>query len=558
MRSAQDTGEQRGDQRVNPITDIHCLQCGAPAKFDIVKQLYVCGHCGGKVGIGEAQEEKLGFRNRQRDRLRESVKKYRLFRTSCSGCGAEVVFEENEALSSCAFCGRNLVRTEYLDPKDMPESVIPFGITEKEAAEKLRDWCRMNRNKPEARKLLPLIPELKGFYLPYMLVRGPVHLTVSRMDSDRSYKCEGFMENAFVNCSEQLDNLLLDGMEPFNEKELREFDLAYVAGQRVKIPDIGPANLKWRIREEVAECYTPAVRKTLETKAVEISPSIDSVVELPVLLPVYYICRDDLMAAVNGQTGKVSVRALKESHYYFLPWWSKAIFTTLLLSGVSYGALCLFGMNAESRLLITGILGFFFAVVLLCLYSDTRKNSFSVESGRKIFTSGKETFHRERGKLVRSEEILERKTVPPVFFLPVDGKEQPVDLKFTSPVRVLRMILLTVTALFLPVILALILTGFNFSKINLGGSAVWFCIAVPVVPIYLWKFGIVELHDRPWIYTVSEDGKKRRYRKRWRPRITRTTVHSVLRALFVPPLSLAVWFGILGFITIVYLTAGGS
>ena len=120
------------------------------------------------------------------------------------------------------------------------------------------------------------------------------------------------------------------------------------------------------------------------------------------------------------------------------------------------------------------------------------------------------------------------------------------------------MILLVVTALFFPVILAVILTGFDFSKINLGGSAVWFCIAVPVVPIYLWKFGIVELHDRPWIYTFSEDGKKHRYRKRLRLRITRMTVRTVLRVLFVPPASLAVWFGILGFIVIVYLTAGGS
>ena len=57
------------------------------------------------------------------------------------------------------------------------------------------------------------------------------------------------------------------------------------------------------------------------------------------------------------------------------------------------------------------------------------------------------------------------------------------------------MILLSIVALFLPVIIALFLTGFDFQKINLGGSAVWFCIAVPVVPIYLLKFGIVELHD---------------------------------------------------------------
>ena len=61
------------------ITDIHCPQCGAPADFDIVRQMYVCGHCGGTVGISEAQKEKQGFRKLQREKLKNSVKKYRLF-----------------------------------------------------------------------------------------------------------------------------------------------------------------------------------------------------------------------------------------------------------------------------------------------------------------------------------------------------------------------------------------------------------------------------------------------------------------------------------------------
>ena len=50
-----------GESLEHRITDIHCPQCGAPADFDIVRQMYVCGHCGGTVGISEAQKEKQGF-----------------------------------------------------------------------------------------------------------------------------------------------------------------------------------------------------------------------------------------------------------------------------------------------------------------------------------------------------------------------------------------------------------------------------------------------------------------------------------------------------------------
>ena len=540
------------------ITDIHCLQCGAPAAFDIVKQRYLCSYCGGTVEISEAKQEKQGFRELQREKLRDSVKKFRLNRTSCSGCGAEVVFEENEALSDCAFCGRSLVRTQYLNLKNMPESVVPFGITEKEARERLEDWCRKNRGKREAKMLLPLIPELKGFYLPYEMIRGPVHMRVSRMDAERVYRCEGFMEDAFVNCSSQLDNLLLDGMEPFDLNGLTEFDFAYVAGHRVKIPDIGGKELEQRVCREAEECYTPAVRKTLETRAVRIEASAESAITMPVLLPVYYVCKGDMMAAVNGQTGKVSVRALKESRYFFLPWWLKAIIATLLLCGACFGGLVLFGMGLGGSLFITSLLGFFFLITVLCVYSDTTRNRFSVVSGREIFTSGEAAFRRDGGKLVLRENLLERKIVSPVFFSKINGEERPVILRFTSLRRVIRMLLLSMIVMFLPVIVALLLNGFDFQKLHLAGSAVWFCIAVPVVPIYILKFGVVELHDRPWIYTVSKNGKKKRYREKPKPKDIKSLVSGILAALFIPPVSLAVWFGIFSFLAMVYLTAGGQ
>ena len=111
------------------ITDIHCPQCGAPADFDIVRQMYVCGHCGGTVGISEAQKEKQGFRKLQREKLKNSVKKYRLFSTSCSGCGAEVVFEENEALSGCI----------ALEIINIPKSTFRIGVRAFHNCQQLRE-----------------------------------------------------------------------------------------------------------------------------------------------------------------------------------------------------------------------------------------------------------------------------------------------------------------------------------------------------------------------------------------------------------------------------------
>ena len=523
----------------NRILDIHCPRCGAPSEYSLIRGQYLCEYCGGEFSSDIVRQEKQGFREMQGERLRDSVKKYRLFRSVCTGCGAAVVFEENEALSNCAFCGRSLVRSEYTTARNMPESVIPFAVTESEARDRLAAWCAENRKKPEAKKLLPLLPELKGYYLPYELVRGPVHMTVSRMDGGSRYRCEGFLKDEFVNRSKQLDNLLLDGMEPFDPETMREFDFAYVAGHRVKISDTTDKELEARVRAEAGASCTPAVRKTLETKAVQVQTDVNDAVRMPVLLPVYTVCGGGTMAAVNGQTGKVSVRAEKPSHYYFIPWWFKALLAVLAFTGLLFLALHLGGTDFMTNLIITGMTAFVFLIIMLCMFSDTERNSFAVESGYRIFTSGPEKPPME----------------DPVFLRKVDGEIRPVILRFTTPWRLLRMAVLAGVALFLPVIVALFLNGFDFERLELGGSAVWFCIAVPIVPVYLLKFGVVSLYERPWVYILKPNGKKQRVREK--VQIDKDIVKTVLKAIFVPPISLAVWFGIISFCVMCYLTAFG-
>ena len=103
-------------------------------------------------------------------------------------------------------------------------------------------------------------------------------------------------------------------------------------------------------------------------------------------------------------------------------------------------------------------------------------------------------------------------------------------------------------------IIALFLNGFEFGKLNLGGSAVWFCIMVPVVPIYILKFAVIELYERPWIYLLKENGTRKRYREK---RDYGISVKDVLKALIIPPVSLAVWFGIISFLVMCWLTAFG-
>ena len=537
MKSANDSTAKK----IGKLYDIHCPSCGAPAYYDIRTRMYNCSYCGNRVGIDRAKSEHKGFREISKKKMRESIKKFTLQKASCTGCGAQVVFETGEAVANCAFCGRSLVRKAFVNPDIIPELIVPFAITPTEAQDILADWCNKNKWKKEARAIREKIQDLKGFYLPYELVRGPVSCSVFRIEGGSVYDCGGFIDEVFVNCSKKLDNQLLDAMEPYDLDELQEFDFSYIAGHQVKTGDISEDELIRRIDVEVGEDYKPVIQKTLETKAVGVNVSCKNVLRMPVLLPVYYLAFDGYMAAVNGQTGRVSVRACKESKYLILPWWIKAILATIAgTAGVALG-MFLFGAERDLILGASGCLALVLVFVFFAAYSQQREETYGLETYRKVFHSKTE---------------LKKPVTKPVFFMNIAGKMQEVEIRFTSVLRVIRALAITFGVVFLPVILALIINGFNFSILNLGGSAVWFCIAVPLAPVFLIKYGRMDIYDNPWIYMIGENGQKKRYKPKRDRADVRTTI-DFIKEWFKPPLLWLTLFLIFLFCSMVYLTAFG-
>ncbi len=538
------------------LYDIHCPSCGAPAYFDIKKQIYNCSYCGGTVGIDQAKSGHKGFREIQQRKLNKDVRSFELQKAECTGCGAKIVFDKGDTIANCAFCGRSLVRKSFVNADNIPELIIPFSITESEARTILKDWCEKNKRKPEAREIGGKLEDLNGFYLPYELVKGPVKCDVFRIDGGSIYECGGFVDEVLINCSAKLDNRLLDGMEPFEPDDLKEFDFSYVAGHQVKIGDISSDELIRRIDIEVGEDYKPVIQKTLETKAVSVNAHAGDALRMPVLLPVYYLAFDGMLAAVNGQTGKVSVRAAKDSKYLILPWWLKAILSTI--AGTAAIALCMFLIGAERDLIYvaSGCLLLILLIVFFAAYSQQKEDSYGLESYRKIYTSKGGRYVRDGDRIIQTEEEHKKPVIPPVFFMDIEGKREPVALKFTAPLRVAKALSITIGVVFLPVILALIINGFNFSKIELGGSAVWFCLAVPLAPVFLIKYGRMDIYDNPWIYLISENGGKRRYKKKRDPR-EKEDIKAFIKDLFKPPFLWVTLVMLLLFCTMVYLTAFG-
>lgn len=532
------------------ILSIFCQDCGAPAKFDIIHQIYQCSHCGGKVKIEDARREKIEFQKNQSERIKKSSKNFEMSTATCSGCGATLIFEKNEALSSCAFCGRSLVRKDYVYDSKIPQNIIPFAVTKDEATELLKKWCEENKSKPETKHLMNKITKLKGYYLPYEMIHGPVHCTVNKTGEIKEFESDGYLNDEFVNCSSQLNNLLLDSMEPFDVNNLKEFDFSYVAGQHIKIPDISDEDAQKRLNYETAENYRVGMEKIWRTKTLQIHAQVDPVIKIPVLLPVYYITEGNVQAAVNGQTGKISVRAEKGSKYFSIPWWAKGFSILVTVCIILYFTfISMEDSDPIKALTLTGMIGLTLLIIFAAMF-EGENNSFSITEYWNIFSSGEQTYRRERGRLVLREDIIERKIEKPVFKLELDGKEQIVTYTFRSIRRTANMIIASIVTIFSPIMIALFVNGFNFSRLYIQGSGMWLFVTGLLVPVFLIKFGIQSIYESPWIYIISENGKKKRYRKRIESK-------EILSELFSFPICFITLFAILMFIMTIYFTAFG-
>ncbi len=160
---------------------------------------------------------------------------------------------------------------------------------------------------------------------------------ITREGNNRKYQCAGYLKGTAVSTSSQLDNLVLNEMEPFDWSAARPFEYGYIAGQNVKLSDISDAQTDIRIREEIAGDFLPEVEKVMQSTGVKVETETGDMYAISALLPVYFIKSGKLTAVMNGQTGRIAVS--KERKKETTPWiWEPLLYTIIatLAAGIFF------------------------------------------------------------------------------------------------------------------------------------------------------------------------------------------------------------------------------
>ena len=247
-----------------------CEQCGAKVEFDPRTRSLKCPYCGHetKVDYGDGEVEERNFNEYAGKLVKGNAGRIagRSTQTRCSGCGAMVLLEDKVVTDKCPFCGTHLKNEpEVVEGMLRPESIIPFKLDLRDARESFDLWLKGLWFAPTKLKVLALLGQLNGVYIPYWTydamtytryrgMRGDDY-TVTETYTERdasgnmvtrtrtvvhtrwtpvSGEVQHFFDDVLVCGSKSMPTHLIRGLEPWDTGELEAFQDQFLAGLKTE------------------------------------------------------------------------------------------------------------------------------------------------------------------------------------------------------------------------------------------------------------------------------------------------------------------------------------
>jgi len=254
----------------------------------------------------------------------------------CSKCSAAVITDQSTVIMFCAFCGSPMFIAEQLVGVRKPDGVIPFKVDRAEATSALYEWCKYGIFTPVNFMKKSNIEKLTGIYVPFWLFDCDVDLDISADANTINFIHSGGRQSNHITKTtstykiirkskihwekipfdgvSQVDDALMEDIEPFDYGAIEAFDMKHLTGFLIDKYDESPEALEAKLNDRLNQ-YCKTFFESSASQYSEISNIVDrSVRHQPIsryaLFPVwmlnYKYLGKSYTFAMNGQTGKVS------------------------------------------------------------------------------------------------------------------------------------------------------------------------------------------------------------------------------------------------------------
>lgn len=316
------------------VVQYKCPCCGADMKFDSNTGKLLCESCGYTSDIDTMKRNEEGnttsseeYSNSTNNTSYDSnVNQY-----VCNNCGAVLITEPDTTATNCNFCGAPVVLADRLSGESSPHYIIPFQISKAQAQEAFKKWCKNGRLTPKGFMTADRIKSMTGLYVPFWLYdlhsNGELNAACTRI---RTYEQGDYIVtetqhyNVYrsadltylkipVDASEKMNDGLMDKLEPFDYRNLKPFNMPYLAGYTAEKYNYTDKDLFPRVQNRVADYVETYLRSSIAgyssvnvfNRRIHIKPKN----AFYALLPVWLVCYDyqdsEHVFAMNGETGKI-------------------------------------------------------------------------------------------------------------------------------------------------------------------------------------------------------------------------------------------------------------
>lgn len=298
-----------------------CPDCGSDMKFDSYSGELACDSCGRKDNVETYPKEFIT----QEFSEGEAVE------YQCKNCGAVVLTDADTVATTCCFCGAGVVIADRVSGNLAPLKVIPFTISKDQAKEAFKKWCRKGRLTPKGFMTADRIKSITGMYVPFWLYdlrskgeADAVCTTVRKYTmgdyiyTETSYynvhrKVDLKYVKVPVDASEKMDDQLMDKLEPYDYRELKDFNTPYLAGYLAEKYNYDDKQLFPRVKSRVDKYVDSYISSTIngyvttsyKHKLIDTEPVNAYYTLIPVWMVSYDFNNKEHIFAMNGQTGKI-------------------------------------------------------------------------------------------------------------------------------------------------------------------------------------------------------------------------------------------------------------
>ena len=154
----------KANQKLQKAYQRKCPNCGAPLKFDPSSGKLFCAHCKSLVDFERSKDVVERDFSEMHDFTPWKDGEISAYR--CANCGASSVLSRTALATTCPFCGSPVVLDEKATGLVRPDSLVPFELSEQDAASVLSAWKKRKIFAPNRFRKHTRAKSLNGVFVP--------------------------------------------------------------------------------------------------------------------------------------------------------------------------------------------------------------------------------------------------------------------------------------------------------------------------------------------------------------------------------------------------------